>query len=425
MKTKKSENSKWLVIFSLVFAGEMIFGLPFQVTRFFRPTLMEVFHLSHTDLGDIFAVYGIAAMLAYFPGGVIADRFSDRKLMTIALLTTGLGGFYMLQIPDQTGLAILFGYWGVSTILLFWAAMLRATRLWGGDKQQGEAFGILDGGRGLVAALVAWLGVLIFTNMLTGDIENASILEQTKSLQAIILLYIAMAFLAAGLIWVFIPESTNTESNSFAKSFKGVKQVLRNRVVWLQAAIVITAYCGYRSLDYYSLYAVEVLGMDDLSASKFVSNAAFLRPVAAVAAGFLADRISASKVIGRLFAVSIVAFILLALIKPTSFGEQIIYANILITFAAVYGIRGVYFALLNETQIKVNLTGTAIGVISVIGYTPDIFFAALAGRILDADPGIVGYQHLFLLMALFAAIGLIAIFGLRFSKIRTHKYFVV
>ncbi len=416
MKSAKSNKSRWLVIFSLVFAGEMIFGLPFQVTRFFRPTVMEVFHLSHTDLGDIFAVYGIAAMLAYFPGGVIADRFSDRKLMTIALLATGIGGFYMLQIPGQLGLSVLFGYWGISTILLFWAAMLRATRLWGGNKQQGKAFGILDGGRGLVAALVAWLGVLIFTNMLTGDIENASILEQTKALQAIILLYICMAFLAAGLIWILIPESENTESDSFANSFKGIKQVLRNRVVWLQAAIVITAYCGYRSLDYYSLYAVEVLGMDDLSASKFVSNAAFLRPVAAVAAGFVADRISASKVIGRLFAISIVAFILLALLKPTSFGEQIIYANILITFAAVYGIRGVYFALLNETQIKVNLTGTAIGIISVIGYTPDIFFAAMAGRILDADPGLVGYQHLYILMAIFAAIGLIAIFGLRQLK---------
>ena len=402
-----------MVIFSLVFAGEMIFGLPFHVARFFRPTLMEVFHLSHTDLGDIFAVYGIAAMIAYFPGGVIADRFSDRKLMTIALLATGIGGFYMLKIPGQMGLSVLFGYWGISTILLFWAAMLKATRLWGGDKQQGEAFGILDGGRGLVAALVAWAAVIAFGNMLSGDIQSSSIEEQTKALQAVIYLYIAMTFLAAGLIWFLIPESKNTESDSFANSFKGIKQVLRNRTVWLQAAIVITAYCGYRSLDYYSLYAVEVLGMDDLSASKFVSNAAFLRPVAAVASGFLADRISASKVIGRLYAILIVAFILLALLKPTSFGEQIIYINLLITFAAVYGLRGIYFALLNETHVKINLTGTAVGVISVIGYTPDIFFASLAGRILDADPGIVGYQHLFLLMAVFAAIGLVAIFGLR------------
>lgn len=404
------------MIFSLVFAGEMIFGLPFHVARFFRPTLMDVFHLSHTDLGDIFAVYGIAAMLAYFPGGVIADRFSDRKLMTIALLATGIGGFYMLQIPGQLGLSLLFGYYGISTILLFWAAMLRATRLWGGDKQQGEAFGILDGGRGLVAALVAWAAVIAFGNMLSGDIQSNSIIEQTKALQAVITLYISMTFLAAGLIWILIPESKNTESDSFAKSFIGVKQVIRKPAVWLQAAIVITAYCGYRLLDYYSLYAVEVLGMDELSASKFVSNVAFLRPVAAIAAGFIADRISASKVIGGLFTTLIVAFILLGLMNPTSIGEQVIFANILITFAAAYGIRGVYFALLNETQIKVNLTGTAVGVISVIGYTPDIFFASLAGRILDANPGIIGYQNLFLLMAVFAAVGLLAIFGLRQLK---------
>jgi predicted MFS family arabinose efflux permease len=410
------KKSKWLVIFSLVFAGEMIFGLPFHIARFFRPTLMDVFHLSHTDLGDVFAIYGITAMIAYFPGGVIADRFSDRKLMTVALLATGIGGFYMLQIPGQIGLSVLFGYWGVSTILLFWAAMLRATRLWGGDKQQGEAFGILDGGRGLVAALVAWIAVIILGNMLSGDNQNPTIVEQTNALKAVITLYIAMTFLAAGLIWILIPESKNSESDSFAKSFKGIKQVLGKRAVWLQAAIVITAYCGYRVLDYYSLFAVEVLGMDDLSASKFVSNAAFIRPVAAVAAGFIADRISASKVIGRLFAVLMVVFIILAFIKPTSFGEQIIYANLLITFAAVYGIRGIYFALLNETKIRINLTGTAIGVISVIGYTPDIFFASLAGRILDADPGIVGYQHLFLLMAVFSFIGLGAIFGLRQLK---------
>jgi sugar phosphate permease len=418
LKKQKQRNttSKWLVIFSLVFAGEMIFGLPFHISRFFRPTMMEVFQLSHTDLGDIFAVYGVAAMLSYFPGGVIADRFSDRKLMTISLIATAMGGFYMLQIPGQSGLSVLFGFWGVSTILLFWAAMIRATRLWGGDSEQGEAFGILDGGRGLVAALVAWFGVIIFANALAGDIQSSDIAAQTKALQAVIYLYIGTTFLAAGLVWVFIPESKSEESESFAQSFKGIKQVIRNREVWFQAAIVITAYCGYRVLDYYSLYAVEVLGMDDLSASKFVSNAAFLRPVAAVAAGFLADRISASKVIGILFGVLVLVFVLLALLNPTSYGEQIIFANLLITFAAVYGIRGVYFALLNETKIKVNLTGTAVGVISVIGYTPDIFFASMAGRILDADPGIVGYQHLFLLMALFALIGLGAIFGLRQLK---------
>jgi len=415
--TKSNRNpKKWLVIFSLVFAGEMIFGLPFHVARFFRPIFMEVFDLTNTELGDVFAVYGVAAMLAYFPGGVIADRFSDRKLMTISLLATGIGGFYMLLIPGQIGLSILFGFWGVSTILLFWAAMIRATRFWGGNNEQGEAFGILDGGRGLVAALIAWFAVIILGNYLPFDVQNATSAEQITALRAVILLYIAMAFLAAGFVLFFIPEAKSREMHSASQSFNGIKQVLRKRVVWLQAVIVVTAYCGYKGLDYYSLYAVDVLNMNNLNASRFVSNAAFIRPVAAIAAGFIADRMSAGKVVGFLFSVLLVSYAILTFIVPDSFGFILVYGNLIITFAAVYGIRGVYFALLNETQIKENITGTAVGIISVIGFTPDIFFASLAGRILDAASGVVGYQHFFLLLAGIAVIGLAAIIGLGYSK---------
>jgi len=74
-----------------MFAGEIIFSLPFQIPRFFRPTLLQVFDLSNAELGDIFAIYGVTAMEAYFPGGVIADRYSPRKLMAISLVATALG----------------------------------------------------------------------------------------------------------------------------------------------------------------------------------------------------------------------------------------------------------------------------------------------------------------------------------------------
>ncbi len=80
---------KLLVIFCLVMAGEMIFGLPFHVVRYFRPTFMDVFNMKNAELGDAMAIYGITAMLSYFPGGVLADRFSARKLMSISLLATG------------------------------------------------------------------------------------------------------------------------------------------------------------------------------------------------------------------------------------------------------------------------------------------------------------------------------------------------
>ena len=69
----------------LVIAGEAIFILPFHVTRFFRPSVMEIFGLSATELGAVQGVYGVMAMLAYFPGGPIADPFPARKLMALSL----------------------------------------------------------------------------------------------------------------------------------------------------------------------------------------------------------------------------------------------------------------------------------------------------------------------------------------------------
>ena len=119
---------KMLIIFCLIMAGEMIFGLPFHVVRYFRPTLLEVFNLTNAKLGDAIAVYGVTAMISYFPSGIIADRFSARKLMSLSLLATALGGIYLATIPSQIGLSLLFGYWGITTILLFWSAMIRATR---------------------------------------------------------------------------------------------------------------------------------------------------------------------------------------------------------------------------------------------------------------------------------------------------------
>ncbi len=404
----KNKFSRWFVIFSLVFAGEMIFSLPFHVARFFRPTLLDVFNLTNTELGDIIAVYGITAMLAYFPGGALADRFSARKLMTLSLLATGLGGFYFAQIPNQAGLFFLFGYWGITTIFLFWAAMIKATRDWGGHLSQGKAFGILDGGRGLVAAGAATLAVLILSAFMSGTIENTSDTERQKALEAVIYFYTFMTIIAAVLTWLFITDTDKKNIPKKGNIRKSIKEVLRKRVVWLQAIIVVCAYSAYKALDYYSLYAVDVLGMNEVDSAWFVSNASYIRAVSAIAAGFIVDRLSASKVISFLFGILVISYVLLSILKPDEHMVTVIISNIIITFIAVYALRGVYFALLEETKVSGKLTGTAVGLISVIGYTPDAFFNSLAGRILDASPGLKGYQHFYLVLAVFSVVGLLA-----------------
>lgn len=354
-------------------------------------------------------------MLAYFPGGVIADHFSTRKLLALSLWTTALGGIYMAQIPDQFGLAILFAYWGITSILLLWAALISATREWGGESSQGKAFGLLDAGRGLTAAAVASLAVYFFTSALPINLENATLLQRTQALQIVIYVYTAITFLIGFFVWWLIPNDrtlklnlTNRNLLTTSLSLSGIHKTLNQRVIWLQAIIVICAYSTYKGLDNYGLYAVQVLGMTEVESAQFTSLAAYIRPISAIAAGFLADRFITTRMVKISFLLLTISYALLTFLSPSASLLNIIYCNLIITFIAVYAVRGIYFALLEESKIANNITGSAVGLISVIGFTPDIFFYPIAGRLLDSAPGLQGHQNFFAMLVIISVVGMAA-----------------
>ncbi len=393
---------------TLVTAGELVFGLPYQTARFFRPTLLEAFNFTNTQLGDVFAVYGVLAMLSYFPGGPIADRFSARSLLTISLVTTGLGGFYMATYPGPLGMAVLYGYWGVTTILLFWSALIRATREWGGEESQGKAFGILEGGRGLVAALFASLGVLLFALGMPEDAAGVSDEQRRDAFRSVILMY-SFAVIGAGmLVWFMVPPSKHVGDSS-QSLFRGAGFVIRKPLVWAQAGVIVMAYCGFRALDNYPLYLVQVMGMNEVDSATIASWAAYLRPVAAIGAGVVADRWSAIGTIRASFAILAATYLILYLVLPAGAGLWIVWANLAFSYMAVFGLRGVYFALLEENRVPPFLTGAVAGTVSFIGYTPDVFFGPITGRILDAAPGAPGHQNYFLFMFVTALLGLLLV----------------
>ena len=399
------------MMLALVVAGEIVFGLAFNVPRFFRPTMLEVFGISNTQLGDMFAVYGVAAMLAYFPGGAVADHFSARTLIAASLFLTAIGGLYMATFPGVTEMRFLYGYWGVTTIFLFWGALIKATREWGGARSQGLAFGLMEGGRGLVAASVASIAVVILAVYMPDDARLATPLERENGFRMVVWFYTLLTFSTAVFAWFAIP-SAKTVSDVTFNPLKKMAFVLSRPIIWAQAAVIVFAYCGYKGLDNYSLYAVQVLGMDEVEGARLASYGAWTRPAAALIAGLIADRFNATRSIGVMFGILCVSYGSWSLAAPSESGNFIIYANFFTTYVAVYALRGVYFALLEENRTPTHLTGAAVGLISLLGYTPDIFFAPIAGRILDADPGLVGHQHYFMLLSAISAMGIIAVVGL-------------
>ena len=401
-----STTRRWSILCALIVAGEMIFALPFHLTRFFRSTMLDVYGLTNTQLGDAFALYGLCAMAAYFFGGPLADRFSPRRLLSISLFMTALGGMFMLKLSTGDPVHWLFAYWGVTTILLFWSGLIRATREWGGALNQGSAFGLLDGGRGLVAALFATLTTALLAESLGTTFEEATAVERFNSFAKVIYFYSIVTAATGLLVWIVIPDSGPGEIQPRFR-FQDLGHVVAKPIVWMQGVIIVCAYCGYKGLDNYGLYVEQVLGLSNAESNTFMSRTAYIRVIAAVAAGFLADRFFPSRVVIGCFALALVAYGLLSTPLFGVVGLHIVLLNLVVTFVSVYALRGVYFALIEQSKTPKHLTGTTAGIISVVGFTPDFFFNAISGRILDAAPGAVGFQYYFLLLTGFAVLGLV------------------
>jgi nitrate/nitrite transporter NarK len=390
----------------LIIAGETIFMLPFFVQRFFKATMLEVFRFTNTQLGVTQAAYGVVAMIAYFFGGPLADRYSERRLMTVSLVLTSVGGLYFATIPGYLGMAALFGFFGLTTILLFWAALISATRHWGGPLAQGRAYGLLDGGRGLVAFLLSRGAYLPFKALLGEDPERASQAQRVSALRAVVLIYAAATLLTAILVWFFVPERRASAEEERPSLLHHIATVLRKGAIWLQSAIIVCAYVAYKGIDNYSLFAVQGYRMNEVEGAHISTMASGARPIACVGAGLLGDRISSSRVILLSFAILVASYLFFAVDDPGP--RWVLWSNVLVSCSAAFALRGVYFALFEEASIPGEITGTAVGVVSIIGYTPDVFFYPVTGWLLDRTPGLVGHQHFFWLLLGFALLGLLA-----------------
>jgi nitrate/nitrite transporter NarK len=293
--------------------------------------------------------------------------------------------------------------------------MLRATREWGGVSAQGRAYGLLDGGRGLLAAVIASVTVIIFGALLPTDVASATPAQRAAAFRAVIWVFTGVTLVIALLVWVVVPDTAPQEEGEGEPklSLDGIREACRMPVVWLQAVIVVCAYVGYKATDDFSLLARDALGFDEVAAAGIGTLSFWIRAVAAVGAGYLADRVDSSRVIAWGFAILVAGSGLIAsgLLFPGV--VWMLISTIVATSVGVYALRGVYFALLAEGAVPLAFTGSAIGVVSVVGFMPDVFMGPLMGVLLDNSPGVLGHQHVFAAVAVFGAVGLIATVAFR------------
>ena len=390
----------------LCLSGGIIYLLPFLREVYYLP-LQKALQISNTQLGVMMSVFGTAALISYFPGGWLADRISSRKLIALSMMATGISGFYFSTFPSYAVSVAIHGFWGISCTLTFWGALIKATRNWAPRTEQGRAFGILESGRGIAELAASTALLAVFAKLGSGRL----------ALSRVILLFSLTDILIGLMAWWALVDAPVREGEGRGTrekiGFPEIIAVLKMPVVWLISLVILAAYSAYWGSYYFTPYATDVFLMSVVFGGAIGVGKMGLKPLSALGAGFLADKAGASRTVTWCFSVLILSFGVFILTPGRPRLVFILIVNTAVASLAIFALRGIYFALLEEGGIPLVVTGTAAGIISVAGFTPDIFMPMLGGVLLDRYPGGQGYRYFFAVVLVLCLLGLLASAAIR------------
>lgn len=399
--TQKIQNLKnnFFTLLLLSFCGSIIYGLPY-FRKYYYDDYMTLYNLNNFQMGLLGSAYGLLGLFSYALGGYLADRFAPKKLLIFSLIATGCGGLLHLYFTSLNALLIIYGIWGITSLLTFWPSLIKIVRSLANSKEQARAYGIFEGGRGVVGAIHLAIATSIF-----GYFQTKSLASQ--GIEMVIVFYSLAPIISAILLFFLLKDKVEGQSEKL--KLQDLFILLKNSALWLIVAITFCTYFFNMSFYYFTPYASNIIGTSAVFAAILTVLAQYIRPVSSTIGGFIADGYGKAKVmlIGFVMMGVGVMFLMLSSNLSGFLQMAILTSACVIVYVAMYSNFGIYYSLLSEGKIPMHLTGMAIGVVSTFGYLPEVFAPLLAGDLLDKYAGVKGYHYYFSIMIIMAILGVI------------------
>lgn len=404
---EKSFFKKWGTLLLLATGAGIIFQLPY-IRETFYPQIQSAMNLSNSQMGLLSSGYATMATLSYFVGGIVADKFSARKLLTFSFIATGALGFWFSTFPSFTTARIIFILMGITSIITYWSACIKATRMLGSPEEQGRLFGWQEGLRGVMNAL------LVF-GMTAAYSHFAKVANEVAGASAAIKVCSSVVIIIGILNYIFIEDTQAEESTeSIAEVAKGMFKALLIPRVWILVGIVFTAYSVYGLIGYVNTYAVVHYGLSKSMGSMLGGIRYLLQGIGGIAGGLIADKYkSRIKVIVGGCALLILSFGLFVILPVKESLVNAVIVNFFFGLVFIYAVRSQYFAVHQDANIPIEISGRVSGIASALGYLPDLFMYTLVGSWMDKY-GVLGFKMTWV-YAIVAA-GLCIVLSLVLSK---------
>ena len=267
----------------------------------------------------------------------------------------------------------------------------------------------IGGGRGLFEALLAIIAVAWFAYAV-GSLGSAG----EEAMVQVIRFYSIVCLVIAAFLWFVLKEDNPDEATDTAQANEGsgtcretlsdVWSLLTNVRVWLAALCILVGYQVFWSTYSYSRFFQTQFGLDAVAVAALTTVRLWMRPVGAVLVGFIGDRFHPVRSLGIAIALAGISLLGL-LVLPADSPYTLLYFAVATSSIVIYGVRGIYWASFNTTRIEPRRAGLAIGMVSMIGYTPEIYMPMFNTYLIDTYGDSVGYQ------LYFGGVGLTAFFG--------------
>lgn len=378
-------------------------------------------------IGDFSFGFGLICTVGYPIGGILVDKFGEKWLLIIGSVMMGVCSFWLGLVPGRTAVIVIHILYGVGTSFFIWNAYLKTTRKMGKTSEQGAMFSTSEFIRAIIGMILGFLGVALLNRaIMPGNETDLAVLgEQWRNM---LFFNGALFIVLAVIVFLVLPgkiigaeeeelKAAGKDTESQEKlSASSVLKVLKMPGTWLLSLLIFFCFSFTSAANgYLGSYTVNVLGISQTQASTFaVVRNYIIAGLSTLAIGFIADRIGSKvKTLGYYLGIATILTGAVLLTKDAAF--FCIAASFV--FAVIYtGMRGIYFATLGEVGIPLSLTGVATGVISLICYLPDVYFAKLAGIWLDKY-GNGGYDLIWYWVIGCGILGIVtAVITLRYSK---------
>jgi predicted MFS family arabinose efflux permease len=353
MIEKRHSNYRWYLLALTMLTYAVITGLERMCMPVLFNEISADLGLSMVAIGTVWGMDPLAGVFIGLPGGLLADRFGVKRMLTVLCVLAGVFGAlrgFSVNFVTMAGTMFFFGLMAAATP----SVVPKMTAEWFGGRQLGMANALIN---------VAWAVGSMAATMFSATLVSPWL----GGWRNVMFLYGVPAVLL-GFLWLFTgrererPDLPGTPPVKAVPFRQSLARIIRIKQVWLIGFIMLATWgANMGFIGYLPLY-LEGQGWSTTAASSTITLVGGMGMVGAIPTVLIAERTSRKRLLTLSLAAMVLSVGLLPLVSGTGIWLMIIFGGLMRS-----GTQALYTVMIFETEgIGSAYGGTAVGLANTI-----------------------------------------------------------